>query len=74
MNCPLLNDDIMYYLKGHIYINDYDKMKNVSVKYRDLFDLNPILRTEQFIISNNKPAIHNSKNVFLPLNSNSNAK
>jgi hypothetical protein len=50
MNCPLLNDDIIYYLKGHIYINDYDKMKNVSVKYRDLFDLNPILYNKYYDI------------------------
>jgi len=44
MNSLLLNDDILHYLKGHIYINDYDKMKNVSIKHRDLFNLKPIFQ------------------------------
>lgn len=39
----LLNDDILYYLRGHIDINDYDKMKNVSIKHRTLFDLKPLV-------------------------------
>ena len=44
----LLNDDILYYLKGHIYINDYDKMKIVSIKHRDLFNLKPILYNKHY--------------------------
>ena len=51
MNSLLLNDDILYYLKGHIYINDYDKMKNVSIKHRDLFNLKPILYNKHYFIS-----------------------
>jgi hypothetical protein len=39
----LLNDDILDYLKCHLDINDYDKMKKVSVKHRYLFDLKPLL-------------------------------
>jgi len=39
----LLNDDILDYLKVHIDINDYDKMKKVSVKHRNIFDLEPLL-------------------------------
>ena len=50
MNSLLLNDDILYYLKGHIYINDYDKMKNVSIKHRDLFNLKPILYNKHYDI------------------------
>lgn len=50
MNSLLLNDDILYYLKGHIYINDYDKMKIVSIKHRDLFNLKPILYNKHYDI------------------------
>lgn len=47
---PLLNDDILDYLKRMIDISEYDKMKKVSVMYRELFDLSKILYNQRYDI------------------------
>lgn len=44
----LIDDDILDYLKCHIDFGDYEKMKKVSVKYRKLFDLSPLLYSKSY--------------------------
>lgn len=48
MSSPLIDDDILDYLKYHINITEYEKMKKVSVKYRKLFDLSPLLYSKSY--------------------------
>jgi len=44
----LINDDILDYLKNHIDFWEYEKMKKVSIKYRKLFDLSPLLYSKSY--------------------------
>ena len=44
----LIDDDILDYLKNHIDFWEYEKMKKVSVKYRKLFDLSPLLYSKSY--------------------------
>ena len=44
----LIDDDILDYLKCHIDFGEYEKMKKVSVKYRKLFDLSPLLYSKSY--------------------------
>ena len=36
----IYNIDIFEYITRHIYITDYDKLKNVSVNFKSIFDIN----------------------------------
>jgi hypothetical protein len=47
-NTPRIDDDILDYLKYHIDFGEYEKMKKVSVKYRKLFDLYPLLYSKSY--------------------------
>jgi hypothetical protein len=47
-NTLLIDDDILDYLKYHIDFGEYEKMKKVSVKYRKLFDLYPLLYSKSY--------------------------
>ncbi len=44
----LIDDDILDYLKFHIDFGEYEKMKKVSVKYRKLFDLSPLIYSKSY--------------------------
>ena len=47
-NTQRIDDDILDYLKNHIDFREYEKMKKVSVKYRMLFDLSPLLYSKSY--------------------------
>ena len=47
-NTQRIDDDILDYLKNHIDFREYEKMKKVSVKYRKLFDLSPLLYSKSY--------------------------
>jgi len=43
-----LQDDIIDAFKSKIDIDDYDKLKRVSIKYKKYFDLKPIIDSKKY--------------------------
>jgi len=48
MNSIFMTDDLLDYLKSHIDIRDYDKLKMVSYKYKRYFDLRPLIISKKY--------------------------
>lgn len=48
MNTIFIIEDILDYLKFHIDIRDYDKLKMVSSKYKKYFDLRPLIQSRKY--------------------------